>query len=157
MPILARCQNGNRRHYPLNEGHCPVREKACSLCSHSQAKKTCDYYYHDHHTDDVKDVHCVLLRVRDAICSRDGKSAIGAPRLVFSWVSQHRVTMRPSANVSLYKIAHAVQSTRFSMPYEHAYYCAPRNKSRLKQSLSSRCTAGFRAAYDRCGSKPVSL
>jgi hypothetical protein len=39
-----------------------------------------------------------------------------------------------------------------SMPYEHAYYCAPRNKSRLKQSLSSRCTAGFRAAYDRCGS-----
>jgi hypothetical protein len=23
-----------------------------------------------------------------------------------------------------------------SMPYEHAYYCAPRNKSRLKQSLS---------------------
>jgi len=41
-----------------------------------------------------------------------------------------------------------------SMPYEHAYYCAPRNKSRLKQSLSSRCTAGFRAAYDRCGSRP---
>ena len=39
-----------------------------------------------------------------------------------------------------------------SMPYEHAYYCAPRNKSRLKQSLSSRCTAGFRAAYNRCGS-----
>ena len=42
-----------------------------------------------------------------------------------------------------------------SMPYEHAYYCAPRNKSRLKQSLSSRCTAGFRAAYDRCGSNSV--
>ena len=42
-----------------------------------------------------------------------------------------------------------------SMPYEHAYYCAPRNKSRLKQSLSSRCTAGFRAAYDRCGSDSV--
>jgi hypothetical protein len=20
--------------------------------------KTCDYYYHDHHTDDVEDVHC---------------------------------------------------------------------------------------------------
>jgi hypothetical protein len=39
-----------------------------------------------------------------------------------------------------------------SMPYEHAYYCAPRNKSRLKQSLSSRCTAGFRAAYGRYGS-----
>ena len=44
-----------------------------------------------------------------------------------------------------------------SMPYEHAYYCAPRNKSRLKQSLSSRCTAGFRAAYDRRGSKPERL
>ena len=42
-----------------------------------------------------------------------------------------------------------------SMPYEHAYYCAPRNKSRLKQSLSIRCTAGFRAAYDRCGSDSV--
>ena len=44
--------------------------------------------------------------------------------------------------------------SNYSMPYEHAYYCAPRNKSRLKQSLSSRCTAGFRAAYDRCGSNP---
>ena len=44
-----------------------------------------------------------------------------------------------------------------SMPYEHAYYCAPRNKSRLKQSLSSRCTAGFRAAYDRNGSKCENL
>ncbi len=44
-----------------------------------------------------------------------------------------------------------------SMPYEHAYYCAPRNKSRLKQSLSSRCTAGFRAAYDRCGSSAEML
>lgn len=42
-----------------------------------------------------------------------------------------------------------------SMPYEHAYYCAPRNKSRLKQSLSSRCTAGCRVAYDRCGSNPA--
>ena len=44
-----------------------------------------------------------------------------------------------------------------SMPYEHAYYCAPRNKSRLKQSLSSRCTAGFRPAYDRCGSESALL
>ena len=55
-----------------------------SFSLYSQAQKTCDYYYHDHHTDDVKDVHCVLLRVTDAICLWDGKSAIGAhrPRLV---------------------------------------------------------------------------
>jgi hypothetical protein len=44
----------------------PSRSKACSFSLYSQAQKTCDDYYHDHHTDDVKDVHCVLLRVRDA-------------------------------------------------------------------------------------------
>ena len=32
---------------------------------YSQAQETCDYYDDNHHTDDVKDVHCVLLRARD--------------------------------------------------------------------------------------------
>jgi len=58
--------------------------KACQLFLYAQAQITCNDYDHDHHTDDVKDVHCVLLRVRDAINLRDGQSAIGAPRLILS-------------------------------------------------------------------------
>jgi hypothetical protein len=65
-----------------------AREQGLQFSLYSQAKKTCDYYDHDHHTDDVKDVHRVLLRVRDAICLRDGRSAIGAPRLVLSWAKR---------------------------------------------------------------------
>jgi hypothetical protein len=65
---LARCQNGNRQHYLLKSKNIvPSEIKPCSFSLYSQAQKTCDYYYHDHHTDDVKDVHCVLLRVRDAM------------------------------------------------------------------------------------------
>jgi hypothetical protein len=36
--------------------------KACQLFLYAQAQKTRDDYDHDHHTDDVKDIHCVLLR-----------------------------------------------------------------------------------------------
>ena len=74
--------------FPPHPGSVPERQssaaKAYTLPLCSQAQKTRDYYDHDHHTDDVKDVHCVLLRVTDAICLWDGKSAIGAhrPRLV---------------------------------------------------------------------------
>jgi hypothetical protein len=59
-------------------------EKACQLFLYAQAQITCDDYDHDHHTDDVKDVHCVLLRVRDAICLRDGPICDWRPRLVLS-------------------------------------------------------------------------
>jgi hypothetical protein len=55
-PTLARSQNGNRQHDYLIKTS-SRREKACSLSLQSHAQKTCDYYYHDHHTDDVKDVH----------------------------------------------------------------------------------------------------
>jgi hypothetical protein len=81
---LARCQTEIVSTISLNQNIVPSEKGSL----YSQAKKTCDHYYHDHHTDDVKDVHCVLLRVRDAICLRDGISAIGAPRLVLSWVSK---------------------------------------------------------------------
>jgi hypothetical protein len=63
--------------------------KACNSSLSPQAKKTCDYQYHDHHTDDVKDVHCVLLQVRDAICSRDGRTSL-VVSLAVSWVSKRR-------------------------------------------------------------------
>ena len=39
--------------------------KACQLFLYAQAQITCNDYDHDHHTDDVKDVHCVLLHVGD--------------------------------------------------------------------------------------------
>jgi len=83
-----------------------VRKPGLRFSLYSQAQKTCDYYYHDHHTDDVKDVHCVLLLVRDAICLRDGKSAIRAPSRLVMGVKALLETMRSSANVSLYKNAH---------------------------------------------------
>jgi len=34
--------------------------KDYQLFLYAQAQITCDDYDHDHHTDDVKDVHCVL-------------------------------------------------------------------------------------------------
>jgi hypothetical protein len=86
----------------------PPASKACSFSLYSQAQKTCDDYDHDHHTDDVKDVHCVLLRVRDAnplegwqICDwvHPGSSCHGCQSVV-------EATMRSSTNVSLYRIAH---------------------------------------------------
>jgi hypothetical protein len=86
----------------------PPASKACSFSLYSQAQKTCDYYDHDHHTDDVKDVHCVLLRVRDAnplegwqICDwvHPGSSCHGCQSVV-------EATMHLSTNVSLYRIAH---------------------------------------------------
>jgi hypothetical protein len=38
-----------------------------SLCDelYSKPQEACHYYDDDHYTDDVKDIHCVLLRVRD--------------------------------------------------------------------------------------------
>ena len=53
-------------HAPLSrpEGTASAQGLQLSLCS--QTQETCDDYDHDHHTDDVKDIHCVLLRVRDA-------------------------------------------------------------------------------------------
>jgi hypothetical protein len=52
-----------------------------ALCM--QAKETCDYQHHDHHTDDVKDVHCTLLQERDAIRLRVGHLRLHT-RLVLS-------------------------------------------------------------------------
>jgi hypothetical protein len=82
--------------------------KACSFSLYSQAQKTCDDYDHDHHTDDVKDVHCVLLRLRDAhllegrqICDwvHPGSSCHGCQSVV-------EAIMRSSTDVSLCRIAH---------------------------------------------------
>jgi hypothetical protein len=86
----------------------PLASKACSFPLYSQTQETCDDYDHDHHTDDVKDVHCVLLRVRDAnplegwqICDwvHPGSFCHGCQSVVGA-------TMRSSTNVSLYRIAH---------------------------------------------------
>jgi hypothetical protein len=80
------------------------------LSLYSQTQETCDDYDHDHHTDDVKDIHCVLLRVRDAnplagwqICDwvHPGSFCHGCQSVVGA-------TMRSSTNVSLYQIAHAI-------------------------------------------------
>jgi hypothetical protein len=85
-----------------------VASRIVHFSLYSQAQKTCDYYDHDHQTDDVKDVHCVLLRVRDAnplegwqICDwvHPGSSCHGCQSVV-------EATMRSSTNVSLYRIAH---------------------------------------------------
>jgi hypothetical protein len=69
---------------------------ACSFSLYSQAKETRDDYYHDHHTDDVKDVHCALLRVRDAICLRDGKSVICALGVKRHWSDYSLIGQRTS-------------------------------------------------------------
>jgi hypothetical protein len=88
----------------------PPASKACSFSLYSQAQKTCDDYDHDHHTDDVKDVHCVLLRVRDAnplegwqICDwvHPGSSCHGCQSVV-------EATMHSSTNVSLLELLTAI-------------------------------------------------
>jgi hypothetical protein len=37
----------------------PVIRSASQAALYSQAQETCDYYDDNHHTDDVKDIHCV--------------------------------------------------------------------------------------------------
>lgn len=57
----------------------------------SKAQKARDYYDHDHHADDIKDVHCVLLRVRDAICFESAMATLGlGTRHVSSRVPKRR-------------------------------------------------------------------
>jgi hypothetical protein len=47
----------------------PVIRSAFQVALYSQAQETRDYYDDNHHhTDDVKDIHCVLLRVREERC-----------------------------------------------------------------------------------------
>jgi hypothetical protein len=62
-------RNANATGGDLLLRHRLVRDDV-RLSLYSQTEKTCDQYYHDHHADDVEDVHCVVLRVRDAIRSR---------------------------------------------------------------------------------------
>ena len=48
-----------RCNRPVSSLRLPLRTSISSLASlYVQAQKTCDNYYHDHHTDYVKDVHC---------------------------------------------------------------------------------------------------
>jgi hypothetical protein len=66
----------------------PCRKRLASFSLDAQAQKTCNDYDHDHHTDDVKDVHCVLLRVRDAICFEGWPTCDWRTQLVLSCVSK---------------------------------------------------------------------
>src|SRR5690242_3481457 len=55
-----------RCHAPVSRPEGTASAQGLQLSLYPQTQETCDDYDHDHHTDDVKDIHCVLLRVRDA-------------------------------------------------------------------------------------------
>jgi hypothetical protein len=55
-----------RCHAPVSRPEGTASAQGLQLPLYSQTQETCDDYDHDHHTDDVKNIHCVLLRVRDA-------------------------------------------------------------------------------------------
>jgi hypothetical protein len=114
-PSIATIKGAHKSENPKLDATRPCRvpkgtasAQGLQLSLYPQTQETCDDYDHDHHTDDVKDIHCVLLRVRDAnpleggqICDwvHPGSFCHGCKALL-------EQTMRSSTNVSLYQIAH---------------------------------------------------
>ena len=78
-----------------------------------------------------------MLRLRDAVPSRDDKSAIGAPRLVLSWVSKrYWSNYAPSTNVSLYKIAHCNPlRSELALPYSEEPIAYPTGDSPIQTRI----------------------